>query len=384
MATAPTNIALRYTQRRVLLLSLFPLGLLFVITVTLARTYHVREAELARQWLQQGNADMAAAQPAKALEDFRNALSYDPVNNLIQLRLAEALLADGRLPEANSYLLNLWDRTPGSGEINLDLAHVAARTGDEDQAIRYFREAIFGSWETAPAQQREKTRLELCNFLLDHNRLDDARRELAGLAAEIPPEEGALHDLTGRLFLKAGDSARAFTEFEAALRSNPNQSQWLDDAGGAAYDLGDYQKAETYLAQANRENHSVPTQQMLETVRALLRADPYLSGLSDEEQMRRSWLAFEQGLVRLRTCTESVGKQPTTDSPSELQVLAKNAEDLKGRVNLQSLSKQPEMRNDAMRLVFRIEAETSSVCGAPSGADQALLRIGKKHEGSDR
>src|SRR6202043_1399862 len=109
-------------QRRVLLLSLVPLGLLFALTATLARTYHVREAGLVQEWSRRGDQDLSAGHPAEALEDFRNALAYDPDNNLIQLRLAEALLADDRLTEARSYFLTLWDRSPGSGEVNLDLA----------------------------------------------------------------------------------------------------------------------------------------------------------------------------------------------------------------------------------------------------------------------
>ena len=40
----------------------------------------------------------------------------------------------GRLTEARSYLLNLWDRSPGSGEVNLDLAHISARTGVSRQS----------------------------------------------------------------------------------------------------------------------------------------------------------------------------------------------------------------------------------------------------------
>ncbi len=104
------NIASRYLQRRVLLLSLIPLALLFAITATLARTYHVREAGLVQEWYDKGNADLSAGRSAAAIEDFRNALSYDPENNLVQPRLAEALLADGRITEARSYFLNLWDR----------------------------------------------------------------------------------------------------------------------------------------------------------------------------------------------------------------------------------------------------------------------------------
>ena len=176
-----------------LLLSLIPLGLLFALTVTLARTYHAREAGLVQQWFRRGEQDMSAGQPGKALEDFRNALAYDPANDSVQLRLAEALLADGRLTEARSYLLNLWDRSPGSGEVNLDLAHVAMRMGDSEQAIRYFQSAIYGSWEKDPARQRRNARLELYGYLVSQGRTGDAQAELAGLAADTPAE-GNTHD----------------------------------------------------------------------------------------------------------------------------------------------------------------------------------------------
>jgi hypothetical protein len=47
----------------VLLRSLIPLGLPFAISVTLARTYHVREAGFTREWFQRGNDDFSAAKP---------------------------------------------------------------------------------------------------------------------------------------------------------------------------------------------------------------------------------------------------------------------------------------------------------------------------------
>jgi predicted Zn-dependent protease len=180
------NIALRYVQRQVLLLSLILLVLSFVVTAAMSRTYHVREAALVQEWFRAGEQDMSAGRPEKALEDFRNALAYDPENNLVQLRLAEALLAGGRLTEARSYLANLWDRSPGSGEVNLDLAHVSMRMGDTEQAIRYFRGAIYGSWDSDPALQRRKTRRELYEFLVLEGRSIEAQAELAGLAADTP------------------------------------------------------------------------------------------------------------------------------------------------------------------------------------------------------
>lgn len=193
-----------------------------------------------------------------------------------------------------------------------------------------------------------------------------------------------MHELTGQLFLRAADPARAVMEFETALRTNPKQSQWLEEAGKAAYAAGNYQKAETYLSKANRENPSDSTGELLETVRDVLRDDPYLSGLSDDEQARRSWRAFKQGLARLQSCTESHGVVQPPEPLPEMQNLVKFAKDMKVRVNLRSLGKDAGLRNDAMRLVFQIEEISSRSCGLPTGPDKALLLIGKEHQGGDQ
>ena len=380
----PSNIALRYIQRRVLILSLIPLGVLFAITVTLARTYHEREAGLAREWFQRGNDDFSAGKPAVASADFRNALSYDPENNEIQLRLAEALLNGGRLTEAKAYFQNLWEENPGSGEVNLNLARISAQTANVNEAVRHYREAIYGSWESEPVRQRTNTRLELCEFFLQNGRLNEAREELAAMASDAPQGEAMLHEQIGRLFLKAGDPAKAVQEFEAALQTNPRQSQWLEDAGKAAYEGADYEKAETYLSKAERENPSAEIGELLSTVRAVLRDDPYLPGLSDEEQARRTWNAFQQAFERLRSCVAISGASSNLDPTGELDILTKSAKQLKGRMNMRSLVAQPELRNDTMRFIFRIEKITSHVCRVPPGSDQALLLIGKKYEGGNQ
>jgi transcriptional regulator GlxA family with amidase domain len=46
------------------------------------------------------------------------------------------------------------------------------------------------------------------------------------------------------------------------------------------------------------------------------------------------------------------------------------------------LRRNPDLADIAMDLVFRIERETSTVCGTPTGADLALLLISRMHEGS--
>jgi Tfp pilus assembly protein PilF len=357
---------------------------MFAVTAALARSYHAREEGLVEEWFQKGNADLTAGRPAQAFEDFRNSLSYGPENPPVQLRLAEALLADGQLTEARSYLVNLLDRAPGSGEVNLDLAHVSMQTGDVDQTIRYFRSAIFGSWEQAPTRQRRNVRLELCDFLISHRLTKEADAEIAGLAADTPADSGFLREENGRLFLRAGEPAKALVEFEAALQTNPRQSQWLADAAQVAFKDGDYLKAETYFSKADREDPSEEIHASLELVREVLGNDPFLAALSNEEQARRTWRDFERGLERLRECQATGAANLPSEQPApDLQLLGKDFQDLQQRLNLKLLGGDPEMRNEAMQLVSRIEDATAQVCGPPRGLDQALQLIEQRHEGTN-
>ncbi len=384
MISDSQNIASRYEQRRILLVSLILLGLLFVITAALARTYHAREAGLAMEWATEGNAVLEKGDAGQAIKDFRNSLSYGPEDLLVQLHLAEALLSVGRATEAHAYLVNLSEAAPGSGEVNLDLAHVSIKMGDVDQAIQYFHSAIFGSWENQPALQRRKARLELCELLLSRGRNSEAEVELAELAADTPGDDGALREENGRLFLRAGQPAKALAEFEAALRTNPQQTEWLSETGNVAFEDGEYLKAETYFSRADRENPSDEIHTSLALVRAVLGNDPFLAGLNDEEQSRRTLRDFAQGVERMGNCMGTVvnGTSAAQSSP-DLMAMSKQLQDLQGRVSLASLGNDPELRNQAMRLVFQVEDVTAKTCGPPTGMDQALTLIEKQHEGSN-
>ncbi len=384
MSSAAQNIVSRYVHRQVLLLSLILLAGLFVITAALAKTYHAREEGLAAEWLANGNADMESGKATLAIEDFRNSLTYGPDNALAEIRLAEALLAADRLTEARSYLVNLWDRDPGSGKVNLDLAHVSLQSGDTDQTVRYFRGAIFGSWEGDPAVQRRKVRLEFCEFLLSHQMASDARTEIAGLAADTPPDDGALREENGRLFMRVGEPGKALAEFEAAVKIDPTRGAWLTDAGQVAFENGDYLKAENYFSRAERENPSDEIHAALVLVRDVLGNDPFLAGLSEEEQARRTWHDFQQGLDRLHKCSAAgPNNSPSDQANSQLHSVNQDAQELQKEVDLSSLGKSPGMRNETMQLVSKIEEASSQVCGPAAGLDQALTLIEKRQEGNN-
>jgi Tfp pilus assembly protein PilF len=367
-----------------LLLSLIPLGLLFALTVTLARTYHAREEGLVQEWFQKGNEDLATGQPGRAFEDFRNSLSYEPNNDLVQLRLAEALLADGRLSESRAYLVNLWDRSPGSGEVNLDLAHISSRMGDPEQAIPYYRAAIYGSWAGDAVGQRRKVRFELCEFLLSRNLLSDAGVEIAALSAELSPGEAIQHEQAGQLFLKDAQPGKALEEFEVALQANPRQNQWFEEAGKAAFDSGSYLKAEAYLAKVDPENLSGPDSELLDRVREVLSDDPFRQGLNEDERAQRTWHDFQAGLDRLQKCSQSSASLLIADQTAAVQDLNRDAQSAKKQIQLRALRTNPELRISAMKLVYQIEDTTSHYCGEATSIDQALILIQQRHAGNDQ
>src|SRR5262249_26849521 len=92
--------------------------------------------------------------------------------------------------EARSYLLDLWQESPGDGEVNLQLARLASRTGDDASARRYYENAIAGVWEGDAIEivrRRRQARLEFYRYLLERG---DQPAALAVLS-EIPPAPGA-------------------------------------------------------------------------------------------------------------------------------------------------------------------------------------------------
>jgi tetratricopeptide (TPR) repeat protein len=228
----------------------------------------------------------------------------------------------------------------------------------------------------------------LCELLLAHRSSEQAKAEIASLAAETSPDNGAWLEENGRLFLRVGEPGKALAEFEAALKTDPHQSEWLAAAGGIAFEAGDFSKAETFFSRAERENPSEEIHASLSLARDVLRNDPFLAGLSEEEQARRTWRDFEQGLERLRSCAGtdaggSTGTSQLAQPPSNMQLLDKDAQDLRMRMNLSTLAESPDLRNEAMRLVFRIENVTSGPCGPATGQDQAMNLIEKRHEGTN-
>src|SRR5690242_16097227 len=133
----------------------------FAFTFTINRRFEQKRHKLSTYWFQQGQDELDRGRPQSAIPDLRTAIFYSHQNPRYLFNLARALAAANRVPEARSYLLNLLEEEPGSGSINLELARLATRDNDANQARRYFSAAMYGAWDADPVLRRQQVRQEL-------------------------------------------------------------------------------------------------------------------------------------------------------------------------------------------------------------------------------
>jgi tetratricopeptide (TPR) repeat protein len=355
--------------------------LLFAITGFVVRSYHRMERGLAQDWYSRGEAELKAGNAGAALADFHNALFYWQDNALYRLRLAQGLAATGHLQQASAYLLNLREREPGNGTVNLELARLAVREHAVPEALRYFHDAIDGEWPNDVVAQRRAVRLELVEFLLESGEKTAARAELIALATDLPRDAG-LQTKVGTLLLEVAGYDDALGLFRQALAAEPHLAPALAGAGECYFEMGRYARAQRYLERAVQQDPHLTRSATLRTAQAVLDLDPFSRRLSNQERARRARQAFEQAMARLEACAAQQEIDLKAARGDPLQTLYAQATPFRPRVRQRSLGEDSGLLSKTMDLVFEIEKAASRVCGEPQGLDQALLLIAREQEGA--
>jgi tetratricopeptide (TPR) repeat protein len=367
-----------YPRRESLHLALLLLlAIVFFVGVSgLSRIYHAQQELLGNRWFTRGEEDLKEQHFDRAASEFRTALLYSRDNYDYRLNLAEALVGLKRNGEAYAYLINLWEREPENGLVNLELARMAAQKRDTEQALRYYHNAIYAIWPGDQEEQRRNARLELIEFLLSINARTQAQSEVIALAASLDddPSEDAR---VGDLFLRVQDYEHALAEYRLSLKAERHDSAALAGAGEAAFELGRYELAQRYLrAEATENAGDTQSAMRLQTAELVLKMDPFQRQLSVAERNRIVMEAFAVAGQRLKECAAD-GK-----STASLQNLSDEWAKMNGQIDELHLRRDPDLVEAAMNSVFSIERQTSSLCGPPSGPDMALLLIAKLHEGN--
>jgi tetratricopeptide (TPR) repeat protein len=352
----------------------------FVLVSHLVTRYRANGKQIAWHVFERGLEQAKAGNPARALDDFRAALTYDPENTQYQLSLARALRDAGRLSESQTYLLSLWERAPQDSTINLALARLSARRHDVEDAIRYYHNAIYGIWEQAPDANRREARLELIEFLLEQHALPQARAELLSMAQTLPADPG-LHLEVAAFFMRAGDQEQALSQYLEVLRLDRRDHGACAGAGEAAFQLRRYNLAQRYLRVATEiDPADAKSKQLLETAMLVLAADPFHGRLSDAERNRRLSAAFEQVGHRLQSCAEARQVDLGAASGNPLQDLSRQWNQLQPQLRQLRAPAEADLPDKIMDLVSAIEQTTAEQCGAPTGLDLALSLISRQPE----
>jgi tetratricopeptide (TPR) repeat protein len=425
---SPLTVNDRIERRRLLLADSLALVTLFAITSLLAvltnylyQSYASHQVELANRWLARGEQALQDGKPQVAIDALSSALAFNPSQRSTEIKLAEALASAGRTQEATVYFNALLESEQGNGLINLQLARLAARQGNQSEAIQDYQKAIYGNWEGDGYVRRREVRFELINYLISHQLLGQARNELLVAQGNAPEDDISIQLDIARTMEQAQDPSDALHLYKTILHHHASLREALEGAGRTAFLLGHYLEAKKYLARSLAGNgvEQEPAT-VLEQNRDRLNQATHLlllypsTRLTPRERSARILNDRALALARLAQCTKDDTVAPiknetagTTPAPNAtlnplknfashfsrhpagpakslaatpppvdpLQALEDRWKQLPAKISLAGLMNDPDLAQTQIQLIYDTETTTRQVCGAPAGDDDLLWKI---------
>lgn len=353
---------------------------LFGLTLFLFRSFTAHRAELARRWSERGRLALRGGRASEAIVDLRTALSYAPGTRDYELLLAEALGQAGThlhnpalVNESFNYYLGLWESTPGDGNINLALARLAASKGDRDNAVHYYRAAIYGTWEQGDGvQRRAAIRAELARYFIEQKDFQNARTELL-IAAGNTMDTYERDMNLAHLLQEAADPRDAKRFYEKSLALRPDDPVALEEAGRLAYSMADYESAHKLLQRA-AEQHAAGSAEDMELAHVaaqILDLDPSRAA-SPRERAFRVRDIREIARRRFEQCIKDQSAQlPTAQS----QAIASRWAAPEAAATVAGLIRDPARMAAALELAYETERQLQTSCGNMGAADALVLHL---------
>jgi tetratricopeptide (TPR) repeat protein len=405
-ASTPLTPAERLAKRHLVFKDTLALLSVFAVTCVLAlltwlifRSYSQHQRDAAARWKRRGEDALRQNNAPAAVYDLRTALGYGLDNPGTEVELARALAEVGTprsLQEATVYLNALWEREPGNGNINLQLARLAARQGQRAAALDHYHAAIYGVWEGDGTIRRRQVRLELVRYLIQQNRFDDARDELL-IAAGNDTSTPGLMEVAGML-AEAHDPPDALRIYHEVAGRRPVAAQALEGTGQMAFLMARYKMARTYLERAMKASGAAHpladralVEKNLQIANAVMTIYPS-EELPRRERLRRVVHAHDVAQKRYQACANGTAGQNATPQNGRTQIqnneqmtsLGNRWQSMRPKLTVAALADDAQLEQATMQLVYDTELATAQVCGEPTGEDAALLRIAQSPDSIDR
>lgn len=387
----------RIQRRRLIVQDSLALLSLVAITICIAvvtyfffHSFQQHRSVLEKRWFARGEIALASGHSADAVDDFRSALSFSSANTQYQMALAEALAASGRTDEAYAYFSTLHEAEPGDGYLNLQLARLAVRRSNPQQAIEYYQSALNGLWLSEGTERRRDIRLELARYLLSLHRFNDAQGQLLAAEGNALDSPSALFAIAN-LLRQAQDPSDASTAFQRVERSrNASPSDVLASLlaeSQIAASVGQYKHAmralNRYMAKARQYPAAVNPEQKrsaeheLDTYQRMSQLIPF-DGLPPRQRADRVLLMANIAHRRYQSCLkhpQSASDANSTDA--DLLALGTQWTQWAQSKSLapNRLSGDTSLQQYLMTWSGQAELLTAKLCGAPTGDDALLLQL---------
>ncbi|HEX5431670.1 MAG TPA: tetratricopeptide repeat protein [Bryobacteraceae bacterium] len=265
------------------------LVLLFAGAVFLTQGYRAIRRGRAEARFRTGLHLADEGQYQQASEEFRAALTYSHDNPTYRLELAKTLMQLGQWDEAETHLTDLQQDDPTNSVINLMLARIDARNGQNQQAEIYYNRAIYGYWSENAEQNRISTRFELINLLDRGHEQSQAVAQLLQLVGEVPEDDFSTRLQIAGMLLSHGSTQSSADVYRGVIASEPRSAPAERGLGDAEFDLGNFADARNaYLAAARLEPSDPSLKQKVAESNTILSLDPTLVRLSATQRFNRA------------------------------------------------------------------------------------------------
>ena len=185
-----------------------------------------------------GMVDLADGQTESAVSRFKAAARLNPADERTRLALANALLDNQQLDDAEQTLLEALKASPASGQARYLLGLTYQRQGKAPDALRALQAAL----ESKPLLGINTVHQMIGTLQQDAQDLEAAARSFA-MRADLVPNDRQAHLDLGRVFFLQGDDVQARAEFEIALLLNPSSVDAYTSLGQIHLRGGRYQEA---------------------------------------------------------------------------------------------------------------------------------------------